>query len=975
MDKSSISIPNNKISSEKVHINLLNYIDSNIIIFSLIGFLLSRSILIGSIAPLGIAFFLGIVKIERYRIPVFISTLGGIILSGNSTPHVLKYIVCLAIFMIISNKIKNVNSYLKLACIGAFIIFPISIGQVMLSDKYVYDILLCLMEGIITKIKNVNSYLKLACIGAFIIFPISIGQVMLSDKYVYDILLCLMEGIITFISVYIFSFGINLLTNINNRVSVRVEESIALSFIVIFSIIGIGNIEILGISVQTVLATILIITTCIVGGPTMGASSGVVVGIAFLINNISSAIYMGIYAVAGLIGGTLNKLSKYFAVLGYVLSWAMVYAYTSGIESNVHQIRDILIASLIVILLPNKIFDKIEKLLKLNIESNDVVYDYIKRSKDMTNVKLLNMYKAYDELADTFDKIREKDKVIDTRDIASIVISSAIYMGIYAVAGLIGGTLNKLSKYFAVLGYVLSWAMVYAYTSGIESNVHQIRDILIASLIVILLPNKIFDKIEKLLKLNIESNDVVYDYIKRSKDMTNVKLLNMYKAYDELADTFDKIREKDKVIDTRDIASIVDMIHNDECRNCSMRRRCWDLNFTHTYTLMSEILEELEDNGEVTIDSVSVDFRKECLKPEQIVKVANYYYKLFLVDYNWSLRFSESRKLIANQIKSISRSIESLSKDLEGNIVLDLEKEKNIYDQLQRCGINVNRVSYMSKGKDDFEITIEKNTCRDGCMCEKKLIKILSDVVDEDITAQKIGCHSLGGKCKISFTKAQKYKAITEVAGMSRDGHILCGDNYTYMDISDGKYMVAISDGMGKGKKAYEESYITIDILEKMMDAKIDDEIVINTINNMLLLKSSDEEMFSTLDLGIIDLKKGTLETIKMGACSTYIKRNNEDIDLISSSSLPVGILSDIKLDRKTSKIKYGDYVIMVSDGILDAGKNNNLGDNWLIYFLQKINTTNPKEIANEILDRALEIQDGVVEDDMTVLVTKICSN
>ena len=141
-------------------------------------------------------------------------------------------------------------------------------------------------------------------------------------------------------------------------------------------------------------------------------------------------------------------------------------------------------------------------------------------------------------------------------------------------------------------------------------------------------------------------------------------------------------------------------------------------------------------------------------------------------------------------------------------------------------------------------------------MCENKLIKVLSDIVGENLSAQKIGCHSLGGKCKITFTKAQKYKAITEVASMSRDGHILCGDNYTYMDISDGKYMMAISDGMGKGKKAYEESSITIDILEKMMDAKIDDEIVINTINNMLLLKSSDEEMFSTLDLGIIDLKK-----------------------------------------------------------------------------------------------------------------------
>lgn len=792
MDKSSMSISRNNINSEKINIHLLNYIDSNVIIFSLIGFLLSRTILIGSIAPLGIAFFLGISKVERYRIPIFISTIIGVISSGNSIPYILKYIICLFIFMIISNKIKNINSYLKLSFIGAFIIFPISLGQVILSNKYLYDILLCSMEAIIT-----------------------------------------------FISIYIFSFGINLITNINNRISVRVEESIALSFIAIFSIIGIGNIEILGVSIQTVLATVLILITCIIGGATMGASSGVVVGIAFLVNNISSAIYMGIYSVAGLVGGTLNKLGKYFSILGYVLSWAMVYAYTSGIESNIHQIRDMLIASLIVVILPNKIFNKIEKLLKLNIESNDVVYDYIRRSKDMTNSKLINMYKAYDELADTFDKIREKDKVIDTRD----------------------------------------------------------------------------------------------------------------------------------------IANIVDMIHNDECRNCSMRRRCWDLNFSHTYMLMSQVLEELEDNGQVTIESVSEDFRKECLKPEEIVKIANYYYKLFLVDYNWSLRFSESRKLIANQIKSISKSIESLSKDLEGNIVLDLEKEKNIYDQLQRYGIPVNRVSYMSKGLDDFEITIDKNICSDGCMCENKLTKVLSDIVEENITAQKIGCHSLGGKCKINFTKAQKYKAITEVAGMSRDGHILCGDNYTYMDISDGKYMVAISDGMGKGKKAYEESYITIDILEKMMDAKIDDETVINTINNMLLLKSSDEEMFSTLDLGIIDLKKGTLETIKMGACSTYIKRNDKDIDLISSSSLPVGILSDIKLDRKITKVNYGDYIIMVSDGILDAGKNNNLGDNWLIYFLQKIKTTNPKEIANLILDRALEIQDGVVEDDMTVLVTKVCSN
>ncbi|MGL5313405.1 MAG: stage II sporulation protein E [Peptostreptococcaceae bacterium] len=790
MDKSAIGVKSKVIS--KNNTNVIRYLDTKIILFSLVGFLLSRSVLIGSIAPLGLAFFLYISRSQRYRMPVFITTLAGILLSANTTPYMLKYSICLVIFMVISEKLKNMESIVAVSFIGTAIILPISIGQAFFADAYMYDILL----------------------GA-------------------------MEAAILFISTYIFSFGIDLLMNSNSRLYVRIEESISISLIVAFSIMGIGAVEILGVSITTVLSTIVILIAAILGGASIGATSGVVVGIAFIVNNIASAVYMGIYAFAGLVGGAFNKLNKYFVILGYILSWTIIYAYTSGIQSNLNQIRDILIASLIVIVLPNKFFNKIEKLVKTNIGSNDIVYDYIIRSKNLTNNRLVNMYRAYDDLANTFDQIREKEKVIDQRD----------------------------------------------------------------------------------------------------------------------------------------IASIVDMIHNDECRSCGMRRRCWELKFNHTYKMMYDILEVLEENGEVGISDVSEEFRKECLKPEDIVKVANYYYKIFVLDYNWTVKFSESRKLIGNQIRSISKSIESLSRDLESNIIIDLEKERNINDHLERSGISVDRISYMTKGNDDFEIVIEKRTCPDGCLCDNRLIQELSDYMEEDLAEQRIGCHSLGEKCKITFTKAQKYKAITEVAAMSRDGYIVCGDNYTHMNINDGKYMVAISDGMGKGKKAYEESSVTIDILEKMMDAKIEDEIVIETINNMLLLKSSDEEMFSTLDLGIIDLKKGVLDTIKMGACSTYIKRDTKDIDLITSSSLPVGILSEIKCDRKAVRVKDGDYIIMVSDGILDAGKNNNLGDNWLIDFMHKVDTTNPKEIANLILDRALEIQNGVVEDDMTVLVTKLISN
>ena len=51
---------------------------------------------------------------------------------------------------------------------------------------------------------------------------------------------------------------------------------------------------------------------------------------------------------------------------------------------------------------------------------------------------------------------------------------------------------------------------------------------------------------------------------------------------------------------------------------------------------------------------------------------------------------------------------------------------------------------------------------------------------------------------------------------------------------------------------------------------------------------------------------------------------------------------------------------------------SNDIGENWLIYFLKKLNTYDPKEMIDKIMDRALELQLDKIEDDMTVMVTKV---
>ena len=395
------------------------------------------------------------------------------------------------------------------------------------------------------KIKKFNSIAKISIIGALILLPMSLGQVAYYGNHnIYDYIIVFMEFIVTFISSYIFSFGTKFLINNKSKMYISPEEVVSLSLLIAFSIIGIGNIGLFGVSARGVLATVLILIAAILGGSTLGATCGVIVGLGFMITNIVSAVYMGVYSFAGLVSGAFNKLNKYISILGYLLSWIIIYSYTSGITSNISQLIDIAIGCLIVSLLPKTFFNKIERLVKTKVDSNEAVYEYITRSKNMTNSKLINIQRVYNELANTFDKVREKDKVIDQSD----------------------------------------------------------------------------------------------------------------------------------------IATIIDMIHNDECQYCSMQRICWESKFNYTYNLMYEIIEKVED-GEISERDIPENFRKECMKPEVIVRVANYYYKMYALDYDWNMKLCESRKVISKQIRDIAKSIESISKNMDKDIMLDLEKEKDIYDE------------------------------------------------------------------------------------------------------------------------------------------------------------------------------------------------------------------------------------------------------------------------------------------------------
>ena len=91
----------------------------------------------------------------------------------------------------------------------------------------------------------------------------------------------------------------------------------------------------------------------------------------------------------------------------------------------------------------------------------------------------------------------------------------------------------------------------------------------------------------------------------------------------------------------------------------------------------------------------------------------------------------------------------------------------------------------------------------------------------------------------------------------------------------------------------------------------------------------------------------------------------------LSSTSLPIGVLHSIEIDSVKRKLKSGDFVIMVTDGVLDAlpvGEQDIL----LETIIQGSAIANPKEMAHHVLERVLESTGELPMDDMTVIVIGI---
>jgi len=209
------------------------------------------------------------------------------------------------------------------------------------------------------------------------------------------------------------------------------------------------------------------------------------------------------------------------------------------------------------------------------------------------------------------------------------------------------------------------------------------------------------------------------------------------------------------------------------------------------------------------------------------------------------------------------------------------------------------------------------------------------------------------------------YAPKVTVRTESKTGYGVSGDTIIYFE-RDNKFFVILSDGMGSGDDAMHQSRLTARLFEKFLKAGFDKETCLRMINSALALKA-DQESFSTVDILEIDTETGECEFLKIGSAQSFIKRKKE-IGVISSKSLPVGILENIEAQAVKCKAEVGDIIVMVTDGVSEAGSGV-LKSDWIkkLLLLEK---RKPWELADLIIEGAKARTK--FSDDMTCCVVKI---
>lgn len=182
-----------------------------------------------------------------------------------------------------------------------------------------------------------------------------------------------------------------------------------------------------------------------------------------------------------------------------------------------------------------------------------------------------------------------------------------------------------------------------------------------------------------------------------------------------------------------------------------------------------------------------------------------------------------------------------------------------------------------------------------------------------------------------------------------KEGETVCGDTVMSFQTEQGRWCLLLADGMGSGEPARKESALTCRLLRQFLEAGIEPEAALKTLNAAMALRGAETGSFTTIDLCVFDPAAGEAAFYKYGAAPSYLKKGGT-VRRVTGASLPAGLRgTPAQPDVTKVKVDPGGFAVMISDGVADPGR-----DEWLQNLLAGWEGEDPQALAGLILSESV---------------------
>lgn len=338
----------------------------------------------------------------------------------------------------------------------------------------------------------------------------------------------------------------------------------------------------------------------------------------------------------------------------------------------------------------------------------------------------------------------------------------------------------------------------------------------------------------------------------------------------------------------------------------------------------------------------------------------------------WEQKMIQSREGCAVQLDAFAQMIQHSTHELNASIFEDEHLEKKLKTKFAKAGLKLLSTVFFVAESGRYEIHVTTKAMKGQCVETKEVARIVSKCTGRWMLPERNERVAVGNEyCTITCIEGPEFHTLQGVAKIGKGCERISGDNFSMLELPGGKQGVILSDGMGAGEEAHRESAMVVEVLEELLEAGFPKETAFQMLNTALVI-GREEVRFSTIDVSLFDLYTGRCEIAKAGASTTFIKRGNQ-VEGVRSTSLPLGVVARLEIDQVDLELQDGDFVIMVTDGVMDALP---VGEQDLLMkmIIEGTNLQNPKEMAHHILEQVLVCSGEVPLDDMTVLVVGIWS-